>query len=126
MTSDDMHIRGMTRDELDTLVEWAAREGWDPSAESVEKLLHFIDAEPRSPGHIDHCEVVEDAVIIAAALATDTLRFRKQAHLLVIPDCGSSQTCPARHFANRHVCHLRKSFDLKCTLSAIVTTKLDN
>jgi Acetyltransferase (GNAT) domain/Acetyltransferase (GNAT) family len=36
MTSDDMHIRRMTRDELDKLVEWAAREGWNPGLDDAE------------------------------------------------------------------------------------------
>ena len=36
MTPDDMRIRGMTRDELDTLVEWAAREGWNPGLDDAE------------------------------------------------------------------------------------------
>ena len=36
MTPDDMHIRGMTRDELDVLVEWAAREGWNPGLDDAE------------------------------------------------------------------------------------------
>ena len=95
------------------------------SAESVEKLLHLLDPEPRSPRHIDHREAVEDAAIIAA-LPADALRFREQANLLVIPNCGSSQTCPPRHFANRHVRHTEKSFDLKCTLSASLAMNLDN
>jgi len=36
MASDDMIIRRMTRDELDTLVEWAAREGWNPGLDDAE------------------------------------------------------------------------------------------
>jgi ribosomal protein S18 acetylase RimI-like enzyme len=36
MTPDDMDIRRMTRDELDTLVEWAAREGWNPGWDDAE------------------------------------------------------------------------------------------
>jgi ribosomal protein S18 acetylase RimI-like enzyme len=36
MMADDMHIRRMTRDELDTLVEWAAREGWNPGLHDAE------------------------------------------------------------------------------------------
>ena len=36
MTPDDMTIRQMTRDELDTLVEWAAREGWNPGLDDAE------------------------------------------------------------------------------------------
>ncbi len=36
MTSDDMTIRRMSRDELDTLVEWAAREGWNPGLDDAE------------------------------------------------------------------------------------------
>jgi GNAT superfamily N-acetyltransferase len=35
MTPNDMSIRGMTRDELDTLVEWAAREGWNPGLDDA-------------------------------------------------------------------------------------------
>ena len=53
------------------------------SAESVEKLLHLLDPEPRSPRHIDHREAVEDAAIIAA-LPADALRFREQANLLPV------------------------------------------
>ena len=36
MTPDDTHIRRMMRDELDTLVEWAAREGWNPGLDDAE------------------------------------------------------------------------------------------
>src|SRR5215831_6623516 len=36
MTPDDTNIRRMTRDELDTLVEWAAREGWNPGLNDEE------------------------------------------------------------------------------------------
>ena len=36
MTPDDMNIRRMTRDELDVLVEWAAREGWNPGLNDAE------------------------------------------------------------------------------------------
>jgi hypothetical protein len=32
----DMNIRRMTRDELDTLVEWAACEGWNPGLNDAE------------------------------------------------------------------------------------------
>jgi len=50
MTSDDMTIRPMTRDELDTLVEWAAREGWNPGLDDAEVFWNtdpegFIAAE---------------------------------------------------------------------------------
>src|SRR5260370_35953528 len=51
-------------------------ECWDPSAESVEKVPHLLNSEPRSLGHIDDCQVVEDAAFIAA-LATDALSFRE-------------------------------------------------
>ena len=36
MTPNDMNIRRMTRDELDILVEWAAREGWNPGLNDAE------------------------------------------------------------------------------------------
>src|SRR5262245_37738821 len=36
MTPNDMDIRRMTRDELDILVEWAAREGWNPGLDDAE------------------------------------------------------------------------------------------
>ena len=36
MTPNDMTIRQMTRDELNTLVEWAAREGWNPGLDDAE------------------------------------------------------------------------------------------
>ncbi len=29
MTTDQLHIRNMTRGDLDVLVEWAANEGWN-------------------------------------------------------------------------------------------------
>jgi GNAT superfamily N-acetyltransferase len=35
MTPNDMNIRRMTRDELDTLVEWAASEGWNPGLDDA-------------------------------------------------------------------------------------------
>jgi GNAT superfamily N-acetyltransferase len=36
MTPNEMNIRRMTRDELDVLVEWAAREGWNPGLNDAE------------------------------------------------------------------------------------------
>lgn len=36
MPSDDLTIRQMTRNELDTLVEWAADEGWNPGLDDAE------------------------------------------------------------------------------------------
>lgn len=36
MMADDMQIRRMTRGELDTLVEWAACEGWNPGLDDAE------------------------------------------------------------------------------------------
>src|ERR1051325_8339156 len=36
MTPNDMNIRRMTRGELDTLVEWAALEGWNPGLNDAE------------------------------------------------------------------------------------------
>ena len=36
MTPNDMTIRQMTRDELDILVDWAAREGWNPGLGDAE------------------------------------------------------------------------------------------
>ena len=36
MMPNDMNIRQMTRDELDMLVEWAAREGWNPGLDDAE------------------------------------------------------------------------------------------
>jgi GNAT superfamily N-acetyltransferase len=36
MMPDDIHIRRMRRDELDVLVEWAAREGWNPGLDDAE------------------------------------------------------------------------------------------
>jgi ribosomal protein S18 acetylase RimI-like enzyme len=35
MTPDDMNVRQMTRDELDILVDWAAREGWNPGLDDA-------------------------------------------------------------------------------------------
>ena len=32
----DLHIRQMNRDEVDTLVEWAAKEGWNPGRNDAE------------------------------------------------------------------------------------------
>jgi len=46
-----------------------------------------MSSEPRSLGYIDDCQVVEDAVFIAA-LAADALSFMEQANLLGIPDGG--------------------------------------
>ena len=36
MTTDQLHIRNMTRAELDVLVEWAANEGWNPGVNDVD------------------------------------------------------------------------------------------
>lgn len=43
MTSGAMTVRQMTRDELDTLVEWAAREGWNPGLDDADV---FWDTDP--------------------------------------------------------------------------------
>ena len=43
MTPKDMHVRSMTRGELDTMVEWAAREGWNPGLNDAEV---FWNADP--------------------------------------------------------------------------------
>ena len=43
MNSAEMSIRRMTRGELDTLVEWAAREGWNPGLDDAEV---FWDTDP--------------------------------------------------------------------------------
>jgi Acetyltransferase (GNAT) domain/Acetyltransferase (GNAT) family len=43
MNSEEMNIRRMTRGELDTLVEWAAREGWNPGLDDAEV---FWDTDP--------------------------------------------------------------------------------
>jgi GNAT superfamily N-acetyltransferase len=50
MTPEEMTIRRMTRDELDTLVDWAAREGWNPGLDDAEVFWNtdpdgFIAAE---------------------------------------------------------------------------------
>jgi len=50
MTPDEMHVRRMTRHELDTLIEWAAREGWNPGLDDAEVFWNtdpdgFIAAE---------------------------------------------------------------------------------
>ena len=68
MTPDDMHIRRMTRDELDTLVEWAAREGWNPGLDDAEVFWNtdpngFVAAEIS-------CELVGGGSIVAYASAT--------------------------------------------------------
>jgi len=36
MTTDDLTIRSMTREELDVLVEWAAAEGWNPGLDDAD------------------------------------------------------------------------------------------
>jgi hypothetical protein len=36
MTPSDLYVRRMARSELDTLVEWAAREGWNPGLDDAE------------------------------------------------------------------------------------------
>ena len=41
MMPDEMHIRRMNRDELDVLVEWAAREGWNPGLDDAEVFWNF-------------------------------------------------------------------------------------
>ena len=52
MTADDINIRRMTREELDRLVEWAAREGWNPGLGDAEVFWNsdpdgFVAAEIR-------------------------------------------------------------------------------
>ena len=41
MTPADIHIRHMSRRELDVLVEWAAREGWNPGLDDAEVFWNF-------------------------------------------------------------------------------------
>jgi len=61
MTPHDMNIRRMTRQELDTLVEWAAAEGWNPGLDDADVfwatdpegfVAAEIDGEPIGGGSI--------------------------------------------------------------------------
>jgi hypothetical protein len=88
----------------------------DPLAKSVEEVSDLINSEPSALGHIDDRQIFQNTGFVTA-LPADALSFGEQANLLVIPDCGSSQTCPASHFANGYVRHEKKSLDLKRTSS---------
>jgi GNAT superfamily N-acetyltransferase len=62
-TPNDMNIRRMTRDELDMLVEWAAREGWNPGLNDAE-VFWATDAEGFVAAEIDG-ELIGGGSIVA-------------------------------------------------------------
>src|SRR5215469_1924117 len=62
-THDDTNIRRMTRDELDTLVQWAAREGWNPGLDDAE-VFWAIDPEGFVAAEIDG-ELIGGGSIVA-------------------------------------------------------------
>src|SRR5215510_8824035 len=63
MTPNDMDIRRMTRDELDTLVEWAAREGWNPGLDDAD-VFWATDPEGFVAAEIDD-ELIGGGSIVA-------------------------------------------------------------
>ena len=80
MMLDDMHIRRMTRGELDTLVEWAAREGWNPGLDDAEV---FWNADP--DGFLA-AEVGDELVGGGSAVAYDK-RYGFMGFFIMRPDC---------------------------------------
>jgi GNAT superfamily N-acetyltransferase len=80
MTPDDMHIRGMTRDELDTLVEWAAREGWNPGLDDAEVFWNtdpdgFVAAE------------INGELIGGGSIVAYSARYGFMGFFIMRPDC---------------------------------------
>src|SRR5689334_15640739 len=63
MTPDDLNIRRMTRDELNTLVEWAACEGWNPGLNDAE-MFWVTDPEGFVAAEIDG-ELIGGGSIVA-------------------------------------------------------------
>jgi GNAT superfamily N-acetyltransferase len=63
MKPNDMNIRQMTRDELNTLVEWAAREGWNPGLDDAE-VFWGTDPEGFVSAEID-AELIGGGSIVA-------------------------------------------------------------
>jgi len=80
MTPDDMHIRRMTRDELDVLVEWAAREGWNPGLDDAEV---FWDTDP--DGFVA-AEIGGELVGGGSVVAYDK-RYGFMGFFIMRPDC---------------------------------------
>jgi hypothetical protein len=88
----------------------------NPFAKSVEELLDLINSKASALGRVDDGQVVQDTGLITA-LSADALGVREQTDLLVVANCGRSQARPVSYFANGHVRHVKKSLDLKRTLS---------
>ena len=80
MTPDDMHIRGMTRDELDVLVEWAAREGWNPGLDDAEV---FWNADP--DGFV--AAEIGDELIGGGSIVAYDKRYGFMGFFIMRPDC---------------------------------------
>jgi hypothetical protein len=71
MTPNDMNIRRMTRDELDMLVDWAAREGWNPGLNDAE-VFWASDPEGFVAAEIEG-ELIGDGSIVAYEKNTASL-----------------------------------------------------
>ena len=80
MTPDDMHIRRMTRDELDVLVEWAAREGWNPGLDDAEVFWNF------DPDGFVAAEIGGELVGGGSVVAYDK-RYGFMGFFIMRPDC---------------------------------------
>jgi len=80
MTPDDMHIRRMTRDELDVLVEWAAREGWNPGLDDAEVFWNT------DPDGFVAAEIGGELVGGGSVVAYDK-RYGFMGFFIMRPDC---------------------------------------
>ena len=80
MTPDDMHIRRMTRDELDVLVEWAAREGWNPGVDDAEVFWNT------DPDGFVAAEISGELVGGGSIVAYDK-RYGFMGFFIMRPDC---------------------------------------
>jgi ribosomal protein S18 acetylase RimI-like enzyme len=80
MTPDDMHIRRMTRDELDTLVEWAAGEGWNPGLDDADVFWNT------DPDGFVAAEIGGELVGGGSVVAYDK-RYGFMGFFIMRPDC---------------------------------------
>ncbi|ANO32684.1 hypothetical protein BCT86_15520 [Vibrio breoganii] len=67
MSNNDFQIRTMSRDEIDTAVEWAMLEGWNPGLHDAENyytadpegfLVGLINDEPPKSFEVSKAEVI--------------------------------------------------------------------
>jgi len=105
-----MNIRGMTRDELDTLVEWAAREGWNPGLDDA-GVFWATDPEGFVAAEING-ELIGGGSIVAYGKKYGFMGF-----FIICPECRG-------HGSGDHLWHERKR-RLLTRLDADASIELD-